>query len=398
MKILTVTTSYPRRVDDMAGRFIESACLALAARGHAITVLCPHETGLPLSETRGGITVRRFRYAPDALEKVAYGNGIPDNLRNSWRAWLALPSFLLALRGAVKNECAAHDVIHAHWAPCGLAAAQGKTPLAVSLRGSDLADNFVYRKILQSACRRADAVICVSAEIREKILAAGYAKEALAIPNGIDLPDAPTDKDELKKQLGIPENCFCVLAVGRLAAVKNYATLLRGFSLLRKDCVDPRLIILGEGCEREKLKRLAAELGLGNSVIFAGEVPFEKVKSYLGATDVFAISSLREGRSNALLEAIAAGLPVVASDADGVGAIVRAAGCGELFPVGDAQACGKALQKIVDDEKLRSEYAANSRRYAQAELFSWEKHAELLEQALDGISSKRHSCENRNPA
>jgi hypothetical protein len=97
VEVGVLTTGFPRREGDLAGNFVFFCCRALRARGLGISVVAPHTPGTPVTESIGGVPVRRFRYFyPSSLERVAYRDGTPANLRRSGLAWLGLPPFALS--------------------------------------------------------------------------------------------------------------------------------------------------------------------------------------------------------------------------------------------------------------------------------------------------------------
>ncbi|MEI8084007.1 MAG: glycosyltransferase, partial [Actinomycetes bacterium] len=120
LRVAIVTTSFPRNPGDFAGHFVARLAEALVERGHAIEVIAPHAAGLPDEEEWPvpgapglSLRVRRFHYAPQMLELVAYGDGIPSNLRRNPLALLALPGFAVALRRATRRASKGVDVVHA---------------------------------------------------------------------------------------------------------------------------------------------------------------------------------------------------------------------------------------------------------------------------------------------
>ena len=157
-----------------------------------------------------------------------------------------------------------------------------------------------------------------------------------------------------------------VVAVGRLAAQKNFPLLIRAFSHVRKE-VDARLVILGEGSERVRLEALIVQLGLTESVILLG---YERnVHRFVARSDLFVLSSNFEGMPNALVEAIAAGVPVVSTDClSGPSEILEGGKGGSLVPVDDEYALAAA---IIDDLQNRG-YAFKKLEYAKEKLSDFE--------------------------
>lgn len=147
-----------------------------------------------------------------------------------------------------------------------------------------------------------------------------------------------------------------LITVGRLAAVKNQGLMLQALAELRRSGIVARLVLVGDGPERDALARQAAELGLAGDVVFAG---FRKdVEQLLADADVFLLSSRYEGISIALLEAMRAGLPVVATAVGGVPETVEDGQTGLLTPNEDAPAFAAAVRQLALDAPLRRRLGA----------------------------------------
>lgn len=140
-------------------------------------------------------------------------------------------------------------------------------------------------------------------------------------------------------------------SVGRLVPVKNYALLLQAVARLAK-APSCRLLLIGEGPERATLEQLAAQLGLASRVVFAGHR--DDVPQLLEKVDIFVLPSLSEGMSNTLLEAMASGLPVVASDVGGNREVIDPERTGLLFPSGDVAALTGQLERLLESGELRA--------------------------------------------
>lgn len=144
-------------------------------------------------------------------------------------------------------------------------------------------------------------------------------------------------------------------SVGRLAAVKNYGLLLQAIARLPAD-TPWRLVLIGDGPQRRELEQAARDIGIGARVSFLGHR--EDVAELLGGLDVFVLPSDSEGMSNTLLEAMAAGVAVIASDVGGNREVIEAGRSGLLFGRGDIQAAAQAIQQVVTDMQLRERLAA----------------------------------------
>ena len=175
-------------------------------------------------------------------------------------------------------------------------------------------------------------------------------KKIRTIRNGVDLPG------ERQKQRVNP-NDLLIAAVGRLDKQKGFATLIEAMSRLKTSNL--RCVILGDGPERARLEALVRKLELGDRVQLPGERG--DIASRLAACDIYCLPSLWEGLPNALLEAMALGLPVVASNVDGVPEAVEDGKTGLLVAPSDPVALAKALEKLAVDPALRASLGATAR-------------------------------------
>lgn len=192
------------------------------------------------------------------------------------------------------------------------------------------------------------------------------------IPNGIDVAEftvSQAREDAPRPLLGsfAPPGTILIGAVGRLDPVKDHAGLLVAFKLLCETLPDLhgrlRLIIAGEGPQRSALEAQIIELGLQKQVCLLGNR--DDVPAILAEFDVFALSSIGEGMPGVLLEAMAAGLPVVATDVGGVSEVVSRGVTGSLVPAGNPAALTQALSDYVLDEPLRVRHGSAGRRIAE---------------------------------
>jgi glycosyltransferase involved in cell wall biosynthesis len=180
------------------------------------------------------------------------------------------------------------------------------------------------------------------------------AKNVRLIPNGIDaarfVPRSSTTPASQRLVIG---------CVGSLTPVKNHAMLLRAFSTLLKTGIDAELRIAGEGPERSALERLAAELGVASRLSLCGQVG--DIPEFLHGLDVFALPSSSEAHPNALLEAMACGLPCVATDVGGVPEVLDGGRCGRLSPRGDPEQFAENLRDLCTNDEARQSLAAAAR-------------------------------------
>ena len=192
--------------------------------------------------------------------------------------------------------------------------------------------------------------------------------------NRIDIDTVQADQlsgTPAREALGLSVDGFIVGNVGRLHPDKDQATLIRGFATALPNLpADSQLVIMGKGRLEQDLKALANELGVGEQVLFLGQVP--DARRYFRAFDVFALSSDHEPFGMVLLEAMAAGVPLLATACGGAKEVVE--GVGILFPLGDAEHLAQGLQHLarLDDEQ----------RLACAELMLERLHERFSDEAV----------------
>lgn len=216
--------------------------------------------------------------------------------------------------------------------------------LPASTRGARIATSWLSRL----AAMRTTKVIAVSAGVGHDIMARGFPKSKVVVINN-PLPLAVTSQRHSyawQEKLAAMGNGPVIATAGRLVPVKDHRTLLQAFAILRAKR-PARLVIFGEGPLSEDLHAYAEETGVGADVLFAGYV--NDPAACYAAADLFVLSSTSEGFGNVLIEAMAAGVPVVSTDAPhGPREILENGRYGTLVPVGDAAALAKAMSETLD--------------------------------------------------
>lgn len=230
----------------------------------------------------------------------------------------------------------------------------------------DTVDSEPWRRI---AVRRlaysiADRVFCVSDQLRQLYAGrTGFPSTRISvIHNGVDttkfIPDAAA-RERLRREFGLRPEDFCIGCVGRFSPIKDYPTVLRAVGELDKTVQNWRLLIVGDGPERPRMEELLAQHpAWGGKVTFLGLS--KRVAELLNAMDVYVLSSITEGISNSLLEAMAAGLPVLATATGGNPEVVADGQSGMLFPVGDAPALARHLLTLHARPERRAALASGA--------------------------------------
>lgn len=274
------------------------------------------------------------------------------------------------------------DVIHSHFGPFVgfggvLAGAETGVPLVATFRGMDLLQDDTidyglrrsrfYAAALEALARAADVTTYGSDFMREAGLLAGAdPATAITIRKGVDLDHfhvAP-DRGALRAELGVQGPM--ILSVAGFIRRKGVDTILRALGRLRTSHAFT-LVLCGEGPEAPALKELGEELGISERLDFRGQIPRDEIPRYFAACDVFVLASRGEAAGNVILEAMAAGRPVVTTDAGGPGEYVRNGATGFVVPVEDDNAFSERLARLLDDPDLQDRMGAAGREVAVRE-------------------------------
>jgi len=238
--------------------------------------------------------------------------------------------------------------------------------VVLTARGSDTSQLPQYRlpgRLIRQALARADALIAVSAALAEGLSALGVPREKITVlRNGVDLDTfrPPADRAAARTALGVAGPTL--LSVGHLIERKRHHLVIEALALLPQH----RLLIVGEGPEWQALAGRAAALGVADRVTFTGSVPHADLPRFYGAADALVLASSREGWANVLLEAMACGTPVVATDAWGSREAVAAPEAGIVIAEASGAAIAEAVQRLPRTAPCRKATA----RYAAG--FGWE--------------------------
>lgn len=258
-----------------------------------------------------------------------------------------------------------------------------RAPVVVSCRGSEIhlleQQPPEQREALLECIRSAGAVHCVSDAIAQAVSRVSGRVEGVWVNRpavDVDAIAPPARRDAA----GPPR----VVAVGRLVWIKGYDYLLAALARLKRDGVAFRAEIVGDGPLRDALRFSIADLGLEGDVEMTGALPPSAVVERLARADLFVLSSHQEGISNAALEALAAGLPVVTTAAGGMVEVVRDGVEGFVVPVRDVPALAARLRTLLEDPELRLGMGRAARARAEAE-FSLERQARVFESLYESV-------------
>ncbi len=363
--------------------------------GDRVKVLTPSGPQVPDRWHEQGVEVASFRYAPRRFETLGYGRSLHADERLRASAGVVAPLYLLAARRALARELATGtwDLLHAHWIiPNGLAAAAvaRRIPLVVGLHGSDvfMAEKAPMRRLTASVLRRTRRLTACSPELARRIEALGFdGARSHVIPYGVDIelfrPD-PQRRVAERRRLGIPEHAPVVLGVGRMATKKGFHLLVGALAELFAAAPEARIILAGGGDRLEELRHQASRWG--DRVSFAGAVLHDTLPDLYRAADLFVLPAVHDakgnvdGLPNVILEAMASGLPVVASAISGIPLAVSPGVHGLLVEEGDGPALARAIAALVNDPQRRASMGVAARRRAEADL-TWDAVAARYREA-----------------
>jgi glycosyltransferase involved in cell wall biosynthesis len=340
VKILVLTTSYPRYEGDAAGNFIAQAVARLCERGVEMEVVAPDS----------------FRHFG-----IAYGAGVLGNLRRQpWRAAL-VPALLVNFSRAARRAAPDADLVHAHWLSAGAVALTCRRPFVVQLWGTDVELMRRARPLARAVLRRARLVICASNALADAARQLG-AREVRLIPSAVDVPPQVGEEAEP------PE----VLFAGRLAPEKGVRELVQAARGMR-------LVVAGDGPLREEVPDAL------------GFVSRDRLAELYARAAVVACPSHREGFGVVCAEAMAHGRPVVASAVGGLLDLVVDGETGVLVPPRDVPALRAALERLLADRELRERLGAAGRARVR-DHFSWDAVTDATLDAYEEAGRRQRGC------
>jgi glycogen(starch) synthase len=320
VKVVVLTTSYPRYEGDPTVHFLGEAVSKLRERGLEVEVVSPME----------------FQHFG-----IAYGAGVMGNLRRDpWRTAL-VPAMLKNFRSAARDHARGADLLHAHWLPTGLVASSLGKPFVLTVHGTDAELARRAPSVARWILRKARLVICVSNALADVVRGLGV-DHVRVIPNGVEIPPF------VREPAAPPE----VLFAGRLSREKGILELVEAARGMR-------LVVAGDGPLRAQVPGAL------------GFVPHRELGELYERAAVVACPSHREGFNVVCAEAMAYGRPVVAGGVGGLLDLVVDGETGLLVPPRDVGALRGALERLLADEELRKELGAAGRERARTH-FAWD--------------------------
>jgi glycosyltransferase involved in cell wall biosynthesis len=367
MKLLIVTSNYPRWERDSTTPFVHNFARELVKQGVEVRVLAPHFVGAKTQEVIDGVEIRRFRYwLPISGQTVCYQGGALGNLSKNPINKLKLPALVLSELLATLKEILfwKPDVVNSHWLlPQGFVAALAckptRTKHIATVHGGDVfaLNSPLFRKLKKFAINNA-SLVTVNSSVTEKVtkeLAVDSKTPLLRLPTGI-LPLHVLDKtktSELRTQLQKQSKEKLILFVGRLSEEKGVREAIQATAKLIGAGTSVRLIVVGEGHEKEAFNKLVDELNINQHVDFLGWIENKDIYYYFAACDVFVGPSKKsndgwiEAQGLTFVEAMLAGCPVIGSNSGGIPDAVQNEKTGWLVEPNDSVSLQNAISHVL---------------------------------------------------
>jgi glycosyltransferase involved in cell wall biosynthesis len=383
LRILVITSTYPRHEQDYAVPWMREAHRRIVERGHHVTVLAPSYQGLK-THTIDGVEVQRYRYAPKSIERLTHEEGATYKVRKAYMQLLAIPYIILGCIAAARLAMTRKfDVIHVHWPfPHGMMGQVARlfsgAALVIMSHGAEF--SLARRKrwvlpFLRQSLRAADLRISNSSDTGRMV------EECCGKPCNV-LPYGTTVQSKEKE---LPPNPLPrVLFTGRLIERKGLEYLLEAIpKILQKQKAE--FVITGNGDQREKLERIHKELNLGDSVKFLGFVSNEQLAEEYAKCDIWVNPAITdswgdvEGLGVGSIEAYSYFKPVVACAVGGIPDTVRNGTTGYLVPEKNSDALANAIIDLLENPEKRREFGKAGFKFAQ-KTFSWSRITNDLEE------------------
>jgi len=353
--ICFITNAYPDFDSSGRGMFIKKMTLLLKESGYQISVVTPkiYEKSHYVEEQEG-IRVYRFPFFSGNRPLIEY-----EKIPYLRMVFYYMTGFFLTIYVVFKHKC---HLIHAHWAiPTGLigvlVGSIFKIPLIVTIHGSDFRigtmKTFMLKKIFLYVCKRAKHIICVSEVLKREIGKLGIKGEKISVsPMGVEeLFFRPL----INRGVNRMSQWFTILSNRQLQPIYNISLLIRAIPMVLKEEPNARFIIAGIGSERERLEKQVKDLNISSSVQFLGWVPHEEMPKLLSQADIYVSTSLYDGASVSLLEAMGSGTFPIVTDIPANREWIIDGENGFLVPLNEERFLAEKILEAIRNRELLSE-------------------------------------------
>ena len=370
-RIIVLTSTYPRWASDEVPAFVAYLCHELRDE-YEVHVLAPHYSGAKLSEELDGVHVERFVYSFPSWERLAYGGGIMENIKENRMLYLLLPFFFLSQFVALCRMSMRFQyvLIHAHWLiPQGLTAvmfrwlSHSPIPLVVTSHGGDLfaLNGSLMSKVKKLVLEKAEHVAVVSHVMKSTCESIGIDKNRISVlPMGVDL-----------RRRFVPSLKACggndLVYVGRLVEKKGVSVLITAVAILAESNDGVHLLVVGDGPMRAELERQRDALLLKKHITFVGSLQNSALPVILRKASIAIIPSIvaksgdQEGLGLVTIEAMGCGCAVVASDLPAIRDVVIHGETGLLAEPGVPEDLADKIAILIENREFRDRIARAGR-------------------------------------
>ncbi|MFC0233309.1 glycosyltransferase [Vagococcus entomophilus] len=383
-KLLVTASTFPRYKHDTEPSFIYDLCKEYT-KYYDVTVLVPAAPGAKDFEEMEGMHVIRYHYFPiKKLETLCYPGAIVPRIKEKKVRMLLVPFLFCSMFFNLKKIIKHFDFVHCNWLiPQGIIQAFFKKPYILTGLGGDVTslNRGIVKKLKQKSVNNAKVVTAVSHDLKKELEKVYHAQNVKVIPMGCDL--SLFSPENRKEKLFGDDGKKIILFVGRLAEKKGAQYLIQAIEKLE----NIKLVIVGDGPEKKMLYELAKKSK--QEILFLGSKNKTELQEIYASCDVFCVPSViakdgdKDGLPVALIEAMASGSPVVASDVGGIGEAVINGENGYLIQPEEVEELAESLKKILDDKILRKDFSIQARK--KAEEFDFQKIGEEYKTLFDAL-------------
>ena len=384
ISVLVLTTSFPLDSTIAVGVHVIEKCRYLVKNGIDIKVIAPYYTGGQRKEVIDGIAIKRFRYFfPVKSQCLAYGAGIPTNIKNSFPAKIQLPFFLISFLISAVKEIKHYSIIHCHWSIAGLigvfAGKLFKKKVVLMMHGAEV---FVLGKnpVLKFVLKNIDYLISNSTFTEKKTLRIYPVLNHKVISPGVDINRFYPQKKipNLRKILNISESDIFILAIGKFIPRKGFEYLIKAFNIIvnQRKITNIKLRIGGRGPLKKKYETMIKKYALNDCISFLGYIKDEEIPSYFTEADIFVLPSIvddrgdTEGLGVVLIEALACRTPCIASNVGGIMDVLNDGINGFLVKQKNDVDLAEKVLKLANNKELRIEMGKNGYKFVK-KIFNW---------------------------
>lgn len=339
MKIALIVNLFPPKW--LGGTEIASYNIAkyLAKKGHEIHVITSFDASLPQIEIKDRFHIHRINF---------------NTLR-----YIGFIHFRILI--FLKLREIDPDLVHIQGVtmtiPGFLSKIFLKKPYIVWGRGSDIYKSSKFMKLIsKTLLKNADAMIALTKTMKDAMLKI-YQGAIYVIPNGIDLEKFK----DISVEINHNDKNKTIIFVGTLRPVKGIFYLIEAMRIIKNEYCEAQLLIVGDGVDRDKLRAIVKELNLGDSVSFVGQISNQEIPKYMAKSDIFVLPSLSEGFPNVILEAMAAGLPIIASTVGGIPDFIQNGVHGFLVEPMNSEELAEKISILLNNKDIREKMSINNK-------------------------------------